>query len=433
MRLIIALLCTLFIFQAHARPTASVKMSVDRSENLRTKGETLLLPYAFSTESMGFVIGLGGMRRGFIQEQMTIGGTFFGGKESHGMAAGVWDYRFPPTRRLFISAIGMIGYYPRQRAYSAGNFFVPPDIAPPGSNDSSPDAFIQARGSNNWWDIKLEYALPIGAAKDEGMVNYQLTEGMLTSEPSGGEHWNPWRGGVTVATLRQYNRYQSYENDQQKVEGTIHPFELGLLYNNTDFPTNPSRGSSQYIAINYDPAWLESKDTWSFVEIEASKYFSLGSSRYAHQRIIAINAWTGYSPSWELEFNDNGGSRPDNNPPFMEGATLGGFYRMRGYDQHRFHDKAAIYTTVEYRYTIRHNPLKNVKALSFINLDWFQIVGFAEGGRVAPSYTASELFSDWKSDFGIAVRALTAGIIVRFDVAHSSEGTNMWFMMGHPF
>jgi hypothetical protein len=106
---------------------------------------------------------------------------------------------------------------------------------------------------------------------------------------------------------------------------------------------------------------------------------------------------------------------------------------MRGYDQYRFHDKAAIYTTAEYRYTIRHNPLKNVKALSFLNLDWFQIVGFAEGGRVAPSYTASELFSDWKSDVGISVRALTAGIIVRFDLAHSPEGTNMWFMMGHPF
>lgn len=432
MRLIIALICTLLIVQAHANPTAHVKMSVERSENARGVSDTLLLPYIFSTEGMGTVIGLGGMRRGFHQDQMTVGGTFFGGKESHGMGGGVWDYRFPPTKRLFISVVGMFGYYPRQRAY-ASPIFVPPGVTPPGSNDSSQDQFIEARGSNNWFDIKLEYALPIGAAKDDGMVAYKLSEGMLTSEGTGGEYWNPMKGGVTLLTMRQFNRYQSYENDTQKVEGTIHPFEFGVLYDNTDFPTNPSSGSSQYIAITHDPAWLDSDDKWSFAEIEASKYFSLGSSKHAHQRIIAINAWTAYSPSWDLEFDQNGGSRPVNNPPFMEGATLGGFYRMRGYDQNRFHDRAAVYTTMEYRYTLRHNPIKNVEWLRFLNLDWFQLVAFAEGGRVAPSYTSSELFRDWKSDVGVSLRALTAGIIVRFDVAHSPESTNMWVMVGHPF
>lgn len=432
MRLIIALICTLLIVQAHAKPTAHVKMSVERSENSRGVSDTLVLPYIFSTNSMGTVIGLGGMRRGFHQDQMTVGGTFFGGKESHGMAGGVWDYRFPTTERLFISAIGMIGYYPRQRAY-AWQGFVPPGVTPPGSNDSSPDQFIEARGSNNWFDIKLEYSLPIGAAKDEGMIAYELSEGILTSEPSGGEYWNPMKGGVTVLTMRQFNRYQSYENDERKVEGTIHAFEFGMLYDNTDFPTNPSRGSSQYIAITHDPAWLDSDDKWSFAEIEASKYFSLGSSKHAHQRIIAINAWTGYSPSWELEFDQNGGSRPIDNPPFMEGAALGGFYRMRGYDQNRFHDKAAIYSTMEYRYTLRHNPIKNVEWLRFLNLDWFQLVAFAEGGRVAPSYTANDLFSDWKSDIGVSLRMLAAGVIVRFDIAHSPESTNMWVMVGHPF
>ena len=433
MRTLIALLCLLLAGQIQARPTASVKMSVEREENRRSKGDTLVLPYAFSTESMGTVIGVGGMARGFYQDQMTVGGTVFGGKESHGIALGAWDYRFPWTNRLYISAIGMLGYYPRQRAYTSGDLFIPPDIPPPGSNDSSPNAFIEAQGASNWLDIKLEYALPIGAARNKGMIDYRLTNGLLTSAPSGGDQWNPLSSGATVVTLQQTNRYQSFENDEQKVDGTVHALQLGILYDNTDFPTNPSRGSSQYLAVTHDAAWFDSEDKWTAVEFEASKYFSLGASEHAHQRIIAINGWTAYSPSWETETNAQGATRPVDNPPYMEGATLGGFYRMRGYDMNRFHDKAAIYATAEYRYTLRYNPLKGIEWLRFLNLDWFQLVGFVEGGRVGPSYTSDDLLNDWKSDIGFSLRALTAGIVVRFDMAHSDEGTNAWVMVGHPF
>ena len=43
------------------------------------------------------------------------------------------------------------------------------------------------------------------------------------------------------------------------------------------------------------------------------------------------------------------------------------------------------------------------------------------------------LFEDWKSDVGLSLRALTAGIVIRVDVAYSDEGTNTWLMVGHPF
>lgn len=433
MRFLIALLCLALAVQIQARPTADVKMSINRAENANAAGDTLILPYAFSAESMGFTVGVGGMRRGFLQDQMTIGGTVFGGKETHGLAAGVWDFRVPGAQRLYFSTIGMFGYFPRQNAYSAGDSFVPAGTPAPGSNDSTDQQFIQASGVSNWFDLKLEYALPIGAAREQGMVRYELADGLLISDPSGGRRWNPLSSGVTVATLRQFNRYQSYERESGTVDGTVHGLELGLLYNNTDFPPNPSRGSSQYLSVSHDPAWLDSVDKWTFMEVEASKYFSLGPDRYARQRIVALNVWSGYSPSWDTEFNDQGDRRAVNNPPFMEGATLGGFYRMRGYTSNRFHDKASIYTTAEYRYTLRYNPIKNVSWLRFLHLDWFQLVGFVEGGRVAPSYTSSELFSNWKSDVGIAVRALAAGVIVRFDIANSEEGTNFWVMVGHPF
>jgi hypothetical protein len=419
---------------ASARPTAQVKTGVKRVENPRDVGETLILPYAFSSETTEFVVGVGGMRKGFYQEQMLVGGAAFGGENSYGAFAGVWDYRFPFSRRTFISVMGMTGYYPNHRAYTAPrSIFIPKGVERPGSNDSDQDIFIEAEGQSNWWEIKLDYVLPIGATDTRGRVHYELADGLLTSEPSGGERWNPLESGVSIITLRQYNRYQTYEQGKQKFDGTVHPFELGLLYDNTDFSINPSRGSSQYVAFHYDPAWLDSEDKWSFVEFEASKYFSLGSGKWSRQRILALNAWTAYSPSWEIENDGEGGERVSNAPPFMEGATLGGFYRMRGYRDSRFHDRASIYATAEYRHTLDYNPIRNIEWLRFLKLDWLQLVGFIEGGRVAPDYKADILFEDWKSDFGVGLRALTAGIVVRLDIAHSDEGTNAWVMVGHPF
>ncbi len=427
-------ICIALPGQLAARPTTQVKSAVDRVENPGGFAETLILPFAVSTESTELVFGAGGMRKGFYQDQMLTGGAAFGGEDSYGVFAGVWDYRVPFLRRAFISTMGMVGYYPNHRAYTVPRgFYLPPGIERPGSNDSDEDIYLESKGESNWWEIKFDYVFPLGAAADHGMVPYQLQGGLLVSEPSGGESWNPLESGVTIATLRQYNRYETYETDIRTFDGTVHPFELGLLYDNTDFPINPSRGSSQYLAVHYDPAWLDAEEKWTFLEAEASKYLSLGPGRWASQRIVALNGWTAYSPSWELDQNELGWSRKKNAPPFMEGATLGGFYRMRGYRDSRFHDKAAIYATAEYRYTLKYNPIRNVRWLGFLNLDWFQLVGFVEGGRVAPKYSADVLFEDWKSDVGFSLRALTAGIVVRFDVAYSDEGANTWLMVGHPF
>ncbi len=413
---------------------ANVKTVVNRSESPKFGAEELLLPYIFSTDSMGVNIGVGTMISGYGQEQMTIGGTVYGGDVSYGIGAGVWNYKLPKTERFFLSVQGFLGYYPEQKAYAGGGLdYIPANTALPGSNDSSNEDFLQADGSSNWWDIKLEYTLPIGATRDSGEVTYELTRGLLTSAPTGGEIWNPLESGATVAILRQFNRYESYEFEDSLLDGTIHAVELGLLYDNTDFSVNPSMGSSQYLSISHDAGWFDSENEWTFIQFEASKYFSFGSSDYASQRILALNFWTGYSPTWELEYNNLGARKVVNGAPYSEGATLGGFYRMRGYDNKRFHDKASIYGTAEYRYTFKNNPIENINWLKFLRLDWFQLVGFVEAGRVGESYTADELLTDLKFDYGLSLRALTAGIVVRLDVAQSEEGTNAWVMVDHPF
>jgi hypothetical protein len=421
-----------FVGNIYAKPSAVVKLSIERVENKKGR-ETLILPYVFSTDELGTVFGVGGMVTGLHQKQMTLGGTVFGGSETKGLALGLWDYRLFDTQRFFISALGMGGKYPLLRAYSP----LPEEYTPagenrPGSNDSNFDDYLESRGTNNWWEIKLEYVLPIGNAVKQGMVNYKLQGGLLTENIEVGD-WNPLERGTTVLVARQFNRYQLYQNEKGSLEGAVHALELGVLYDNTDFPVNPSQGSTQYFSFTYNPKWLKSNDEWTLIEFEASKYFSFGASDFAKQNIIALNMWASYSPSWEVNYDEQGNSLVENHAPFIEGATLGGMNRLRGFRQNRFHDKAAIYATAEYRMTLDYNPIANVNWLNFLNLDWFQTVFFVEGGRVAPTFSGDTLLEDWKADVGFSLRALTGGIVVRLDITASKEDTTTWLMVGHPF
>ncbi|WP_173670916.1 BamA/TamA family outer membrane protein [Vibrio mediterranei] len=428
---IAAISCSLTAVVAQGATPTNVKSRIDRQETPDRIRESMVLPYLFSTETMGLNVGVGGMIKGIYQDQMTIGGTVFGGETSYALAGGVWNYMIPGTERVFLSAYGMFGYYPKQRAYTSGNaYYTPPR---PGSNGSSNLDYLEADGASNWFDIKMEYVLPIGVTKDKGLVDYQIRNGLLVSDPSGGREWNPLTSGSTIFVARQFNRYQSFEFQQGDVDGAIHAMEFGILYDNTDFAPNPSYGSRQYIATSHDWGWFESKKQWSFNELDMSKYFSLGKSDWASQRIIAMNFWTGYSPTWEVTDNPNGTQSINGNAPYNEGATLGGFTRMRGYDNNRFHDKAVIYGSAEYRYTLAYNPIKDISWLNFLRVDWIQLVGFVEVGRVGSAYTANELLTDLKYDGGASVRALMAGLVVRADLAKSPESTNFWIMVDHPF
>jgi outer membrane protein assembly factor BamA len=104
---------------------------------------------------------------------------------------------------------------------------------------------------------------------------------------------------------------------------------------------------------------------------------------------------------------------------------------MRGYDNNRFSDKAAFYATAEYRAVLDWNPLKKNDYIP-VAVDWFQVVGFVEVGRVHDQYDF-DLLSDMKYDVGISLRAMVAQLPVRLDVAYSDEGTNMWVMVQQPF
>jgi hypothetical protein len=69
--------------------------------------------------------------------------------------------------------------------------------------------------------------------------------------------------------------------------------------------------------------------------------------------------------------------------------------------------------------TLDYNPIADISWLKFLKLDWFQAVLYAEGGRVAPTFTSDDLLSNGKTDVGVSLRVLTAGIIIKLDVTAS--------------
>ncbi len=418
-----------------AKPATSTKYSILRSDSANEGKETLILPYAFASDSMGTTLGVGGLAKGYGQDQLLIAGTVFGSfDEARGFIAGFWDLRVPYIDRLFFTAYGSYGHYPKQKAYSTAARPPSDNGSPAGSNDSDKDDYIETSGEDNWSELKLEYVLPLGSMKQTKQAEYHLKNGILTQGATGGETWNPLQSGVSVVSFGQSNRYQNYESEvDNTLFGEVHPFQISYLYNNTDFPVNPSTGSSQWFSYSYDAFSDNKTGDWTFVEFEASKYFDLGPSSSSRQRVIALNFWTGTSPSWSTKTDEDGTKYVVNKPPFFEGAHLGGFYRMRGYPNNRFNDRAVIYTAGEYRHTLKWNPIKDVSWLKWLKSDWFQLVAFAEGGRVAGDYDFSELTTDWKIDAGAGVRAMLAGAVVRLDIAHSDEGTTGWVMFGHSF
>ncbi len=167
-----ALTCLVTLFCAQplaARPNAGVKYSITRQENPRGSENSLILPYAFSTESLGLTGGVGAGIKGYGQDQLLLAGTVFGSTEGALVGfLGAWDYQVPFLRRLFISVAGSWGYYPNQRAYSFP-FYVP-GTPRPGSNDSDKNDYVETPGDDNWLDFKLEYVLPLGSARTSSLM-----------------------------------------------------------------------------------------------------------------------------------------------------------------------------------------------------------------------------------------------------------------------
>ena len=403
---------------------------LDESED-EVVPRSIVLPYAFYTESLELALGIGGGVSGNLQPQSKMFATgFVTTNESAATFLAFFDYQVPFAGRVFVDFIGSLGYYTDQRFYTGINPAFPGEHA--GSNESSNDNFLRGEGNDNWYELKFRYLLPIGYGESTLVNTYTLKNGFLVDGQTGGDTWNPMTSGRTNIELSIFDRHRTLVEETGENVGDSNGTIISLEYDNRDFIANPTKGSLQKVIYKKDFGLFESSSDWSVVQLDLRKYYYLGRSSRIQQTVLALDYWTSYTPSWQPKV-DNLGPYIDGRPPNELGSTLGGFFRFRSYPVSRFSDKAAVYYSAELRLIPEWNPLENMKLLKPLDIDWWMFVPFVEVGRVAPHWSLSELHEDMRTVYGFGLRLMAQKAVFRLDTAVSSDSWSMYAMVGHPF
>jgi hypothetical protein len=392
--------------------------------------QTNWLPYAFFSESFGVGFGVGGALNHVPEpESSLLGAVTVGTTGSYNVALGASQLRIPGLDRLFLYPMAVFARYKDQDLY-VGTQNPGFEGERAGAHNSDPDNFLEADQWDNWAKLEMRYLLPFGDGKGEPLINtYVVDNGILKHGATGGTSWNPLHSGRTYLLLTPGWRKQTLDNDNLTLPVETVNIKAGLLWDNRDYPFNPSRGSQ--LELTYQKDFTDEDDLggWEAWFFQAEKVFNIGSNDRAGQRVFTLNAWTSYVPTWETDADGNILRRPPQN----EGATLGGFYRMRGFESSRFQDKAAIAYTAEYRVIPDWQPLTEFRALDWAKLRYWQWVAFAEAGRVADEWDVDLLHEDMNLDAGFSIRGMFYQAVCRLDFAFSEEGTRIVAMYGQPF
>ena len=390
----------------------------------------ILVPYVLSTESLGFTLGLGGATtQGLRDPAMAFGTIYYSANESALLMLGARNIHFIGTERFVMDATLITGRQRERRVYVDGNPAYPDAIS--GSNGSdSEDLLIE-----DTWEGRAEmffkWVLPIGEARDEPVEKYTVSNGFLASEPSGGS-WLPWRRGRTTLSIRPQYWDQFIDPYEDDIGFRTLNAAFQLEYDNVDFRPNPSRGGYLRGGLTHDWGWLNDSDAWTTIEGEVSKYFWLGETSQLKHQVLALNALTLNTPSWE-ETVENGETTLSGVPPYFAGASLGGPIRMKAYPRDRFHDQAALYYSAEYRVIPKFAMLPKMRVMRLLDVQWWQFVVMGELGSVAPEWDFEELHSDMHWDAGLGLRAMFGTAVGRMDFMYGEEGVALQAMFGQSF
>ena len=297
----------------------ATSVTLDESERF---GDTRrgAIPYAFSTDSLGTVLGIGGFVSGINQPQSRLVGTAFVSDNDSWLAAvSLGNYRFDALDRWFFSLYAQSSHFTDQRFYATVDNRSA-DRA--GSNDSSKDDFITGVSNDTHLEFTVRYPLSIGSAKDDPLTTYRTRRGLLISAPLGGEEWNPLTSGKTILGGQYFFRHRDLQQIAQEdlLSVNTNGLSFWLDYNNTDFLPNANSGSRQKITLTRDFGWLKSSNSWTNLELDASEYFNLGTSDWFRHQVLALDFWTSYTPDWEL---DRATGAVDHRPPPEFAAYLG--------------------------------------------------------------------------------------------------------------
>jgi len=420
-------------------PTSALLNNETEEDSVKLEKQKVVisaLPFALYSEIFGWAAGGFVGIQGLSQRNMSL---YAGGLMStNGTKYGFIQFRefyLPFYPRIYIAPDILGGYFGVLNVYKD-----PPDSPPPatskeraGSNASDENDYMEVSGSDQWYEMKFRFLLPIGHGKDEIYFSPELENGILVAGELGGTHWNPFVSGRTFIEIKPFYR--------KRVAFATNGIEFALTRENTDFYVNPTRGSLQKFAIRRDFGWFDTMAPWSVIETDLRWYLPLHEmfgSKNSLPKVLAFDFWTVNTLTWDSY--DVEGVAPDGSlikkyhrPPPYTGAYLGGRYKLRAYYEGRFNDRAAIYYGAEYRQIIPWNPFNEWSLTKKLNIHWLQVAFFAELGRVAPEWNLETLHTDMKWSAGGGIRIFMNNLILRADAAFGKEGMFMQMYVDHAF
>lgn len=428
-------LLTVLLFCCDAGPAAAQNKIVTKTpQGLLEESTYSIIPFAFYNKLLQFAVGGAVSAQGVLQDQLFGQLSVIGSSNGSFFAIfKVEDFRLPFSNRLFLSSRLYGGTLGKIEYFKDVNPDFPQEIS--GSNESDVDNFQEASGEDFDISLKFRYLLPIGHGRGDPVARIVLENGILVEGQTGGDGWHPFSSGRTFFEVNPFFRSQQFTSDASgDFEVKTSGLTFGLIYDNTDFSENPSRGSYKKVAFSKDWGKLGSSRPWESIEFEYAKFFNLGHGAKTRQRVLAFNFWTAHALTWNDFEEDSQGNRTFLRPPNHKGSRLGGIERLKGFAESRFSDRSAIYYSLEYRHIPTWNPFGRRQVLgNTVDLSWFQFVGFAELGRVAPEWDLGTLHKDMKWDAGVGLRVWVNNILTRLDIGYSSEGAGVQMTIEHPF
>jgi hypothetical protein len=345
------------------------------------------------------------------------------------------DFQLPFAPRIFIKPdilagrIGSVKNYSEQIGTSTFGTNV-------GQNNSDESNYFEADGKYRWYEFTIRYMLPIGWAKDHTIAKPKFNNGILVSGETGGYDLNPFKSGRTFIGTKLFYKSLTMTKGDMELTGTGAGYDFFINLENLDYVWNPTVGYNLKFTYSIDSKMMNSSKEFEILKGDLSWFVPLNERKSAEPCVLALNFSTVQTPSWydSDPVVIGGHTLPEyHRPENFVGASLGGPYKMRAYQEYRFYDCSSIYYCAELRKILPWNPLNDWWLTRKVGSNWIQLAAFAELGRVAPYWRLSTLHEDMKWDLGGGVRLFMNGILLRIDVATGKEGTLLQMFYNYSF
>ena len=381
-----------------------------------------LFPFAAASEYIDFAAGLVFVVQNAGQKDATFLATgFYSTNDSYAVLIDGFNYRFPRFPRLLFDFMILTSDYPYGIYFVDGN----PDFVgqPAGTNDSSIDNFIYASANPKKYEFDLQYLFPTGGGK--GGISEAL------KRETAGKGWNPLKNGMMTFSVTPYFYSQTITNmdtgaviQDEQTQG----YRFSFDWDNLSAKNNPTYGGRTIINYSYDPG-REENPSYEFAEFSQSLIFPIFGTPYTTQQSLAVNFYVAETTTWHDKDDQGRYERP----PYFAGATLGGYYHLRGYSKNRYHDRSAVSYSFEYRVLPTWQPMYDWPIFRNYDVPWWQWVIYYDLGRVDDGLHEETFVDDLHWSVGFGARFQIQSILVRLEYAVAEDDSQFVIMVNQPF